>query len=100
MCQKKVQVLHTVPKTRKRIKSGHEKTRIAICLDCYESYSLNQNNKKIWLTRFNKSTANAHLRSIHGGTTNRIYAEDDPRVADAVAEYRKQYDMNNFLLNI
>ena len=76
---------------KKRPKAGHEKTRLAICLDCYESSKANP-EKKFWLTRFNQSTIDSHSNRIHEGKGYRIHSEDDPRVAEALTEYKKRYD--------
>ena len=70
----------------KRLKSGHEKTRMGICLLCFH-----HGKKKFWLSRGNQSTLSKHLASSHKNestSVNDAVLEDSPLAAEAVRAYR------------
>ena len=71
----------------KRLKSGHEKTRMSICLLCFH-----HGKKKFWLSRGNQSSLSKHLTSSHKNqstSVNDAMPEDSPLAAEAVRAYRK-----------
>ena len=71
----------------KRLKSGHEKTKMGICLLCFR-----HGKKKFWLSRGNQSTLNKHLATNHKDEStsfNDAVPEHSPLAAEAVRAYRK-----------
>ena len=73
----------------KRLKRGHEKTRMGICLLCFH-----HGKKKFWFSRKSlvQSTLSKHLASSHKNestSVNDAVPEDSPLAAEAVRAYRK-----------
>ena len=75
------------PRIQGPLFSGHEKTRMGICLLCFH-----HGKKKFWFSRGNKSTLSKHLASSHKNestSVNDAVPEDSPLAAEAVRAYRK-----------
>lgn len=73
---------------QKRVRSGHEKTKAAICMSCYSKYK-KLGKGKFWLSRYNPSTTGNHVNKVHSGNLVDIFSEDDPRAADAAKDFRR-----------
>lgn len=76
--------------SKNRAQCGHEKTREAICLICYEEYKLNP-LKKYHFSRFNPSTMKIHMK-CHKDICPKYYAsyfvkDDDQKAVRATKEY-------------
>ena len=71
----------------KRLKSGHEKTKMGIFLLYFR-----HGKKKFWLSRGSQSTLKKHLATSHKDEStsfNDAVPEDSPLAAEAVRAYRK-----------
>ena len=76
------------PLKRKRARGGHEKTKAALCMSCYDKHK-KLGKGKFWLSRYNPSTTRTHVDKVHNGNLVDIFSEDDPRAADAAKDYRR-----------
>ena len=70
----------------KRGKAGHQNTRSAICLLCYQQYKKDQ-KKKFAFSRFNQSSLKEHM-NVHN-CTDHFVSCDDPRAVEAMQELKK-----------